>query len=119
MRRVPDYELRLAVLPGITGLAQVQFPSDTGLESVKRKLQADLTYIRSGCASLDTRILLCTGLRLAGMSNIRAYEFAGLYRIEIGDSTSNVAKRAEPVRFFFAVSDSARGSTEDLTWSDA
>ena len=33
-----SYPLRLAVRPGLTGLAQVQQPPDTGLESVRRKL---------------------------------------------------------------------------------
>ena len=42
---IPDYPLRLAVRPGLTGLAQVQFPADTDLESVRRKLDADLRYI--------------------------------------------------------------------------
>ena len=43
-RALPDYRRRLAVRPGVTGLAQVQQPPDTDLASVRRKLDYDLYY---------------------------------------------------------------------------
>ena len=45
-RELPAYAQRLAVRPGVTGLAQVQLPADTDLGSVRRKLAHDLYYVR-------------------------------------------------------------------------
>src|SRR5439155_3872848 len=45
-RACPRYRERLAVRPGVTGLAQVQLPADTNIASVRRKLAYDLYYIR-------------------------------------------------------------------------
>jgi succinoglycan biosynthesis protein ExoA len=59
-RHVPRYALRLAVRPGITGLAQLQLPPDSDHEGVRKKVQLDLYYIDHGGFSLDVRILLCT-----------------------------------------------------------
>jgi lipopolysaccharide/colanic/teichoic acid biosynthesis glycosyltransferase len=61
---IPDFADRLAVRPGVTGLAQVQFPPDSDLDSVRRKLAADLLYIRHASPGLDLRILLCTVLHV-------------------------------------------------------
>ncbi len=66
-RALPAYRGRLAVRPGVTGLAQVQLPADTDLESVRRKLAHDLFYVRAGGLWLDLRIMLCTGLRMFGV----------------------------------------------------
>ncbi len=43
---IRDYEKRLAVKPGITGLAQVNHRYDENLEDVKAKINYDLQYIR-------------------------------------------------------------------------
>jgi lipopolysaccharide/colanic/teichoic acid biosynthesis glycosyltransferase len=67
-RVLPDYAARHQVLPGITGLAQVQLPPDTDIESVRRKLQYDLYYVRHWSAWLDVRIALATLLHMAGGS---------------------------------------------------
>jgi lipopolysaccharide/colanic/teichoic acid biosynthesis glycosyltransferase len=66
-RALPGYRSRLAVRPGVTGLAQVQLPADSDLESVRRKLQYDLYYVRASGPWLDFRLLCCTGLRMLGM----------------------------------------------------
>ncbi len=63
-RAFPRYRGRLAVQPGLTGLAQVQLPPDTNLESVGRKLACDYVYIRRLSFWLDARILLCTALKV-------------------------------------------------------
>jgi len=61
---IPRYRDRLVVRPGITGLAQINLPPDTDLMSVRRKLALDLDYIGHGNLWLDTRLLLCTALRV-------------------------------------------------------
>lgn len=60
---IPGYMQRHAVLPGITGLAQVHLPPDTDFESVRRKLNYDLYYVRRFGPWLDVRLLVCTALR--------------------------------------------------------
>ena len=64
---VPGYINRLAVRPGVTGLAQVNLPPDTDLQSVRRKLALDLEYIRTATPALDLRLLLYTVARLLGL----------------------------------------------------
>jgi lipopolysaccharide/colanic/teichoic acid biosynthesis glycosyltransferase len=64
---VPDYRERLAVRPGITGLAQVQLPPDVSLDDVRKKLFCDRYYIDHFSGWLDTRIALATGLFLFGV----------------------------------------------------
>jgi lipopolysaccharide/colanic/teichoic acid biosynthesis glycosyltransferase len=57
---IPCYRVRLDVLPGVTGLAQVMLPPDTDFESVRRKLAYDLYYIEHASFWLDIRIMLGT-----------------------------------------------------------
>jgi lipopolysaccharide/colanic/teichoic acid biosynthesis glycosyltransferase len=66
-RALPAYRGRLAIRPGVTGLAQVQLPADTDLDSVRAKLAYDLYYVRHHGAWLDFRILVCTGLYAFGV----------------------------------------------------
>ncbi|MCI0642800.1 MAG: sugar transferase [Gemmataceae bacterium] len=65
---IPRYRDRLRVRPGLTGLAQVQLPPDTDLESVRLKLAYDLHYVRGVGPWLDLRIGWATVLKLVGMS---------------------------------------------------
>ncbi len=64
---LPGYQDRHLVLPGITGLAQINLPPDTDLDSVRRKLSLDLQYVEKGSAMMDFGILSCTFLRLIGL----------------------------------------------------
>ncbi len=64
---LPNYRQRLAVRPGVTGLAQVQLPPDSDLASVRRKLAHDLYYLRQLSLWLDFRILLATVLYVGGV----------------------------------------------------
>jgi lipopolysaccharide/colanic/teichoic acid biosynthesis glycosyltransferase len=57
---IPRYRERLQVRPGLTGLAQVQLPPDSDLDSVRRKLAYDLYYIDRRGPWLDCRLLLAT-----------------------------------------------------------
>ena len=60
------YRQRLQVRPGVTGLAQVQLPSDTSITSVKEKLSYDLYYVQHLSPWLDLKILFCTLLYVCG-----------------------------------------------------
>jgi lipopolysaccharide/colanic/teichoic acid biosynthesis glycosyltransferase len=64
---IPQYRDRLQVRPGVTGLAQVQLPPDSDLDSVRRKVACDLTYIGNLGAWLDVCILTVTVLHLFGI----------------------------------------------------
>jgi len=65
---ISDYDQRHQVLPGITGLAQVQLAPDIEIESVRRKLRYDLYAIANLSVWLDLRILVATALHMLGMS---------------------------------------------------
>jgi lipopolysaccharide/colanic/teichoic acid biosynthesis glycosyltransferase len=67
MKVIAGYDDRHAVLPGITGLAQVQLSPDTDIQSVRRKLRYDLYYVRNGALWLDARILAATALHMVGV----------------------------------------------------
>jgi lipopolysaccharide/colanic/teichoic acid biosynthesis glycosyltransferase len=64
---ISGYLDRLLVLPGVTGLAQVNLPPDTNIDSVRRKLVLDLAYIRQGTIWLDMRLVLATAAPLLGL----------------------------------------------------
>jgi lipopolysaccharide/colanic/teichoic acid biosynthesis glycosyltransferase len=66
-KHIPGYQRRHAVLPGITGLAQVQLPPDTDMDSVRRKLLYDLYFVRHNNPWLDAQICLATVLHMLGM----------------------------------------------------
>jgi len=57
---IPNYEKRLTVKPGITGLAQVRYKYDETLADVRNKLTYDLVYIKRMSWLMDMRILLWT-----------------------------------------------------------
>jgi lipopolysaccharide/colanic/teichoic acid biosynthesis glycosyltransferase len=79
-QEIPGYYNRLAVLPGITGLAQINLPPDTDLQSVRRKLALDLEYIRTASLWLEWRMVCWTVLRLAGVPYHLATSALGLRR---------------------------------------
>lgn len=59
-REMPDFEKRLAVKPGLTGLAQIKNGYDTDAASVKRKLEYDLQYIENMSLSQEIKLLFAT-----------------------------------------------------------
>ena len=83
-KALPHYRGRLRVRPGLTGLAQVQLPPDTDLNSARKKLAYDLWYVHKRGFWLDLRILLATGLHVFGIP-------AGAIRVLL------CLPRAEPV----------------------
>jgi len=66
-RAIPRYRERLNVRPGVSGLAQVQLPPDSDLDSVRRKLAYDLYYVQQVSFGLDLRIMAGTVTYLLGV----------------------------------------------------
>lgn len=58
--RIDTYDLRQAVLPGITGWAQINQRYDSSLEDVRRKVALDLEYLARRSALEDLKIMLRT-----------------------------------------------------------
>ena len=74
-RQIPRYRDRLAVLPGVTGLAQLNLPPDSDAKDVQRKIILDTEYVRRADLWMDFRIILCTGLHIIKLPTI------GLFRL--------------------------------------
>ena len=77
---VPGFMDRTKVLPGVTGLAQINLPADLTPECVVPKVKLDLEYIETASAGLDLRIMLCTATRMLGIRHGRAVRFFRLER---------------------------------------
>jgi lipopolysaccharide/colanic/teichoic acid biosynthesis glycosyltransferase len=60
---VPGYRHRMIVKPGVTGLAQIQLPADSDINSVKHKIVYDLYYIENYTIWLDVRIMIATVMK--------------------------------------------------------
>ncbi len=58
--QIPFYRTRLAVRPGLTGWAQINYPYGSSVEGSLVKLQYDLYYIKHQSPYLDLLILLKT-----------------------------------------------------------
>lgn len=61
---VEEYESRHAVLPGISGNAQIHLPPDTSVNDVRDKLIYDRQYIGRFTALYDLKMLALTGLKM-------------------------------------------------------
>jgi lipopolysaccharide/colanic/teichoic acid biosynthesis glycosyltransferase len=59
-KEIPFYELRVLVLPGITGWAQVNYKYPENLEETKIKLEYDLYYLKNYSLFLDFLIIVKT-----------------------------------------------------------
>lgn len=59
-QKIPLFDLRHLVLPGLTGWAQVRYPYGASVKDAERKLEYDLYYIRHWSLWLDLRILVKT-----------------------------------------------------------
>jgi lipopolysaccharide/colanic/teichoic acid biosynthesis glycosyltransferase len=58
--KIPYFQERLMVQPGLTGWAQVSYPYGSTFEDARRKLEYDLYYMKHMSLSLDLFILLDT-----------------------------------------------------------
>jgi lipopolysaccharide/colanic/teichoic acid biosynthesis glycosyltransferase len=75
---LPHYRQRLAVRPGLTGLAQVQQPPDSDIGSVRCKLNYDLCYVDRMSLWLDLRLLVGTALKCLGVPFVLIGQFLQL-----------------------------------------
>jgi lipopolysaccharide/colanic/teichoic acid biosynthesis glycosyltransferase len=67
-QQIPGYADRLAVRPGVTGLAQIQLPADEKVDDVRKKVVLDCCYAQRRDLWLDCRIMLGTAIYLLGFS---------------------------------------------------
>ncbi|SFP48000.1 sugar transferase, PEP-CTERM system associated/exopolysaccharide biosynthesis polyprenyl glycosylphosphotransferase [Nitrosomonas cryotolerans] len=58
--KVPYYNIRHSIKPGITGWAQVRYPYGASVEDTIEKLQYDLYYVKNHSLFLDVIILIHT-----------------------------------------------------------
>lgn len=59
-RKIPFYNMRHLIQPGLTGWAQVMYPYGASIEDAREKLQYDLYYIKNHSVIFDIQILLRT-----------------------------------------------------------
>ena len=79
-KAIPGYDNRSLIPPGVTGLAQINLPPDTDLESVRRKLTLDLEYIKTGSFKLDVQIFVTTFMRLCLLPSDFCKKWTGIQR---------------------------------------
>ncbi len=58
--KIPYYDLRHSVRPGVTGWAQVSYPYGATIEDAKNKLEYDLFYVKNISIAFDLAILFET-----------------------------------------------------------
>jgi lipopolysaccharide/colanic/teichoic acid biosynthesis glycosyltransferase len=60
LKNIPNFDERLYIKPGITGLAQVSSGYQNNISGMQNKLNEDLYYIKNRSISLDIKILYKT-----------------------------------------------------------
>jgi len=59
-QKIPFYNFRHIVKPGITGWAQIKYKYSSSVEEAKEKLSYDLYYVKNRTIFLDLKIMLHT-----------------------------------------------------------
>jgi lipopolysaccharide/colanic/teichoic acid biosynthesis glycosyltransferase len=59
-QKIPYYNLRHTIRPGITGWAQIRYRYGSSIEDAREKLRYDLFYIKNVSIGLDLRVFLDT-----------------------------------------------------------
>ena len=59
-RKIPNYELRYLIRPGLSGWAQVNYPYGASVEDSANKVSYDLFYLKNFSFMFDLLILLKT-----------------------------------------------------------
>ena len=93
---IDGYMNRLAVRPGVTGLAQIVLPPDSGWESARSKQLLDIEYIQHGNLLLDVRMLSATALRILGVKGEWAIKLLRLRHISSIDGVELVKPSCAP-----------------------
>jgi len=62
-KRIDGYGYRLYVMPGLTGLAQLNQNPNVDLNDVRRKLVLDFEYIEDASFLFDMRLFCCTAFK--------------------------------------------------------
>lgn len=96
-KKIPGYQRRLIVKPGITGLSQINLPPDTDLRSVERKQVLDLYHIDHAHPWLDSRMVALTALRVMCISSERLTQRLGLCRKHLLRELPEVDSERGPV----------------------
>jgi lipopolysaccharide/colanic/teichoic acid biosynthesis glycosyltransferase len=96
-RQIPNYINRLAVLPGITGLAQLNLPPDSDLDSVRRKVILDVEYIQTANLWLDLRLILCTALRFTKLPILGIFRLQRTGKLPAADAENSPSNTGETV----------------------
>lgn len=80
--RIPGYEYRLLVPPGMSGFSQLIYPGNTDLDDVRQKLVLDLEYVEDASFWLDMRMLAATFFQFLfiKLSRTVPLRFFGVYR---------------------------------------
>ena len=79
--RIDGYVYRLYVKPGLTGLALLNYGSDTDLNDVRSKLALDFEYIESSSFGFDMRAIVCSVLKAALICRPAVLGFFRLRRV--------------------------------------
>jgi lipopolysaccharide/colanic/teichoic acid biosynthesis glycosyltransferase len=113
VKSIPNYADRLAVHPGITGLAQINLPPDLTVEDVRRKLVLDMKYVREASLWLDVRIFMSTFVRLLGLPGTWAMTLFGLRCPEVHDNCIAAAHSQDDEEAFATADDAGNGRSHD------
>ena len=79
-KKIKGYSLRLLVLPGVTGYAQLNLPADRELGDVRRKLALDSEYIENASLWFDFRLILGTVCRMFKYAHKTPLRCLGIYQ---------------------------------------
>ncbi len=60
LAKIPFYQIRHTIKPGLTGWAQIKYPYGSSIEDTLQKLQFDLYYIKNRSLILELAIILKT-----------------------------------------------------------
>ena len=79
-QKIKGYSVRLLVVPGVTGYAQLNLPADRDLDDVRRKLSLDSEYIEGASLWFDFRLILGTVCRLFKYAHKTPLQCLGIYQ---------------------------------------